>query len=545
MRMPSHFSVAAALLVLSCRASMAVGMPVSAEFVDAPITTAQLDAPETAESERAVAQPSRSPPPLTATPPARSAASAAEKSARSGASKAVPRAMSRPTQRTATARPASKAKARAARATRTTSAATAPRQARRSPASAAVRSGATPKPTAAQRARVAAPLAAAGTALGTATAAAALAPSLADGADELTLEERSVEGQRAAIASLQSLQGGASTIDVAQLQASLRDAEKSRQWSRWGLGAGATVLTLLLGCGAWAWMRRPASARWKADPAPAGGGATAKSPPAEQTPPVPRAASPQAVPPAASAGVPPSAVTPPVTPPAAPPAAPPTAPPTAPPAAYAAAPVLDVFIDTAALVGNPSPVDAAQPLPCNAEALIDLAQQADFFEVLGQDDAAVSLLTGFMRGAGAACPLPCLKLLSLHRRRGDRQAHALVRAKYRAHFGADAPGWDAPLVSIAFEDEADLLRPIVQAWRDPTVALRRIERMLVFGRTREMWLDLNALDELQFLYLLARSVQEMSALPDGGVDILLPLSIEHAKATPTVDLELDFSSTSA
>jgi hypothetical protein len=54
------------------------------------------------------------------------------------------------------------------------------------------------------------------------------------------------------------------------------------------------------------------------------------------------------------------------------------------------------------------------------EELIDLEQQAEFFVVLGQDEAAIDLLNGHIDSSGDASPLPYLKLLEIHRRRGKR-----------------------------------------------------------------------------------------------------------------------------
>ena len=53
------------------------------------------------------------------------------------------------------------------------------------------------------------------------------------------------------------------------------------------------------------------------------------------------------------------------------------------------------------------------------EELIDLEQQAEFFVVLGQDEAAMSLLEAYIDGTGKS-PLPYLQLLEIHQRRDDR-----------------------------------------------------------------------------------------------------------------------------
>ena len=65
------------------------------------------------------------------------------------------------------------------------------------------------------------------------------------------------------------------------------------------------------------------------------------------------------------------------------------------------------------------------------EELIDLEQQAEFYVVLGQDEAAIALLTAHLSEIGAASPLPFLQLLEIHQRRGDRAAYEAVREDYQ------------------------------------------------------------------------------------------------------------------
>ena len=82
----------------------------------------------------------------------------------------------------------------------------------------------------------------------------------------------------------------------------------------------------------------------------------------------------------------------------------------------------------------------------SVEELIDLEQQADFFVVLGQEDAAIDLLMGHVRSSGGASPLPYLKLLEIYRRRGDQDAYERVRERFNRRFSAYAPDWNSDLV---------------------------------------------------------------------------------------------------
>ena len=63
------------------------------------------------------------------------------------------------------------------------------------------------------------------------------------------------------------------------------------------------------------------------------------------------------------------------------------------------------------------------------EELIDLEQQAEFFIVLGQDEAAVDLLVDHLRSTGGGSPLPYLKLLEIYSRTEDRGAYERNRAR--------------------------------------------------------------------------------------------------------------------
>ena len=76
------------------------------------------------------------------------------------------------------------------------------------------------------------------------------------------------------------------------------------------------------------------------------------------------------------------------------------------------------------------------------EALIDLEQEAEFFAVIGQDEAAVALLSKHIQREGPVSPLPFLKLLEIHRRRGDTAAHAAVGEAFRARFSTSPPTWE-------------------------------------------------------------------------------------------------------
>ncbi|MBY0469047.1 MAG: hypothetical protein K2Q07_08735 [Burkholderiaceae bacterium] len=202
------------------------------------------------------------------------------------------------------------------------------------------------------------------------------------------------------------------------------------------------------------------------------------------------------------------------------------------------------FSETAVLAGaRPRAEPVRSALPVTADALIDLEQQAEFFVALGQEDTAVDLLDGFSRGAGGACPMPYLMLLDIHRRRGDRDAHAAARERYEKRFNRVSPAWDdPPAAATSMADHPEEMRRIESVWSDPPAAMRLVESLLVHGGTPAEAFDLHCLGELQFLYLLARDHSEIELPPAEPVDLLLPLS-PQTSAKPVgaaVDLELDF-----
>jgi hypothetical protein len=159
----------------------------------------------------------------------------------------------------------------------------------------------------------------------------------------------------------------------------------------------------------------------------------------------------------------------------------------------------------------------------SVEELIDLEQQADFFVVLGQDDAAVDLLMGHVRSSGGVSPLPYLKLLEIYRRRGEHDAYERVRERFNRRFNAYAPDWDADLQQgKALDDYPKTLMLLQRFWDEPSRVTALLDESLMRqGETGEAF-DLPAYRELLFLYSIARDLGEHPAAVS-GVDLLLPL----------------------
>ena len=179
------------------------------------------------------------------------------------------------------------------------------------------------------------------------------------------------------------------------------------------------------------------------------------------------------------------------------------------------------------------------------EELIDLEQQAEFFIVLGQEDAAIDLLMGHLRSTGGASPLPYLKLLEIYRRRGDREAYERIRSRFNRRFNAYAPDWDADLQQgRSLEDHPQLMARIQKHWKDPGKVMLMLDGALLQRDELAEPFDLPACRDLLFLYSVARDLAENEGkLP--SIDLLLPLDDEASDAESSrgvMSLDLDVSS---
>ena len=160
----------------------------------------------------------------------------------------------------------------------------------------------------------------------------------------------------------------------------------------------------------------------------------------------------------------------------------------------------------------------------SVEELIDLEQQAEFFVVLGQDEAAIDLLVDHLRQTGGSSALPYLKLLEIYRRRDDREAYERMRTRFNQRFNAYAPGWEADLqAGRTLEDYPKIMGWLQHVWPRPRDAMAELEA-LVFRKDGGELFDLPAYREVLFLYSLARDALEEEGGGAGeAVDLLLPI----------------------
>ncbi len=186
-------------------------------------------------------------------------------------------------------------------------------------------------------------------------------------------------------------------------------------------------------------------------------------------------------------------------------------------------------------------MDDSAPRDVSIEELLDLEQQAEFFVVLGQDAAAVDLLVEHLRHTGGGSPLPYLKLLEIHRRRGDREDYERTRVRFNQRFNAYAPEWGTDLgAGRSLDTYAGVLPRLQKVWPKPLDAMAELEALL-FRKSRGELFDLPAYREVLFLYSLARDLLDREAIDSGQVDLLLPLAdgSEFGSTAPAPYLALE------
>ena len=187
-----------------------------------------------------------------------------------------------------------------------------------------------------------------------------------------------------------------------------------------------------------------------------------------------------------------------------------------------------------ALSSAAMPLAAEQRREVSVEELIDLEQQAEFFVVLGQDAAAIDLLMGHLRSAGSS-PLPYLKLLEIHKRRGERPDYERLRERFNSRFNAYAPAWETDLQDgLSLEDYPAVIQRLQGLWSSPQRAMEVLQASLLRAKgagddaASAASFELPAYRELMLLYSVARDLSEAGG--GASVDLLLPIGEESADA---------------
>jgi len=153
------------------------------------------------------------------------------------------------------------------------------------------------------------------------------------------------------------------------------------------------------------------------------------------------------------------------------------------------------------------------PRPVSVEELLDLDQQADFFLVLGQEQAAVDLLLSHVRSTGGTSALPYFKLLEIYRQQGEEEAYERTRERFNQRFNAFAPDWSGDLAAgRGLEDYVDVIERLQRAWPQPLRTVAELESLLLRRADLEPF-DMPAYRDVLMLHALVR---DLPASPVAG-----------------------------
>ncbi|HIV70305.1 MAG TPA: hypothetical protein H9903_05215 [Candidatus Aquabacterium excrementipullorum] len=360
-------------------------------------------------------------------------------------------------------------------------------------------------------------------------AAAALWAAMNSSPEQLARDRQRMQELEQRLARLQQESSGAQSR-VAAMEARVREAEDKRL--KHPLVYGLLALCVLLGAAvAWLFTRQrreaaePASSWWQGEPADGGASGAAETAPAVSSMAEPALARTAAefmpVRPAPTTGAPAPAASPAVAAPLV--------------AASVAEPPQggSTTISRPVLIKN----EQQEAREITVEELIDLEQQAEFFVVLGQDDAAIELLEGHVQNTAVASPLPYLKLLEIYQRLDRRDDYERVRSVFNSRFNAYAPSWESDLQhGHALEDYPGVIDRLQALWSVPTKAMDVLEVSLTRSDGSAETFDLPAYRELLFLYGVARDLSERESQDRAPVDLLLPVQDHDADASDEVNV---------
>jgi len=181
-------------------------------------------------------------------------------------------------------------------------------------------------------------------------------------------------------------------------------------------------------------------------------------------------------------------------------------------------------------------MQATQPLPTQASAapvlsqeltvadeLLDLAQQVDFLQLLGQQEAAADLLaTRLARGNAGA--MPYLLLMEVCQQRGEPDVFAELARQFEQRFSTMAPRWAQSLArGQSLDASPSVIAHLQVVWADPAAAMQMLQDLLARGAgPGTPHFDLPAYRDLLTLYSVARDLFE-AGLRSDEVDLMLPI----------------------
>ena len=184
------------------------------------------------------------------------------------------------------------------------------------------------------------------------------------------------------------------------------------------------------------------------------------------------------------------------------------------------------------------PLISPEPLKAvSVEELIDLEQQAEFFIVLGQDDAAIELLEAHLRGHTQEIPWPFLKLLEIYRRLGRRADYERVQERFNAQFNGRAPTWASDMEQgRSLVDYPGVVERLQALWGEPARAMDVLEMSLVHLGPEADAFDLPAYRELLFLYAVARDLSDRAERRRPASTEIAPLTATQPVRSASLDV---------
>lgn len=229
--------------------------------------------------------------------------------------------------------------------------------------------------------------------------------------------------------------------------------------------------------------------------------------------------------------------------------APPPSPGMAPPVAGAAAALPDegqhqvTRPQPRPMTGSPLPaamaafsMQATQPLPVHAgpatepvaqltvaDQLLDLQQQVEFLQLLGQHEAVADLLTAQL-AAGDAGAMPYLLLMEQYQQQGQADAFAELAGQFERRLQTMPPHWAQSLSrGRSLDASPTVIAHLQVVWSEPAAAMQMLQELLARGGgPGTPHFELPALRDLLLLYSIARDLFE-AGLRSDEVDLMLPL----------------------
>ncbi len=174
-----------------------------------------------------------------------------------------------------------------------------------------------------------------------------------------------------------------------------------------------------------------------------------------------------------------------------------------------------------------APQSVAAPALANeltvADELLDLQQQVDFLQLLGQHEAAADLLaTRLARGNAGA--MSYLMLMELCQQRGEPEVFAELVKQFEQRFRVLAPSWSQSLTrGRSLDASASVIAHLQVVWSDPGSAMQMLQDLLTRGSgPGAPSFELPAYRDLLTLYSVARDLFE-AGLRGEEVDLMLPI----------------------